>query len=291
MKKRTIVIIILVLAAVVGLTISMVSCVPTGYTGIVTTYGKVEDGTLSAGAHFKLPWQKVVNMDNRTQKVQVQTQAFSSDIQQVNLQLSVNYCIDQETAQTLYKTVGLNYYDNVLYPRILENAKSVFSEYNAEALVANREKLSSRVLELLTADAQAYGIKIVSMSIEDIDFTDAFTNAVEAKQVAAQDKLTAQTRQEQLTMEQQAQAERALIMANTQAEQDIIAAEAKLEVERRQADANLYKGQKEAEANKLLAESLTEELIRYFQIKQWNGQMPTTMLGAMNGSFMIPLPE
>ena len=83
----------LVLIAAMGL--GCVTVVPTGYTGILTTFGRVEERTISAGAHLIMPWQEVVKMDNRTQKVQIATEAFSSDIQQVNLQLSVNYCIDQ----------------------------------------------------------------------------------------------------------------------------------------------------------------------------------------------------
>ena len=42
--------------------------VPTGYTGIVTTFGRVENYTFDAGFHVKSPFQKVVKMDNRTQK-------------------------------------------------------------------------------------------------------------------------------------------------------------------------------------------------------------------------------
>ena len=112
--------------------ISSITVVPTGYTGILTTFGRVENRTINAGAHMILPWQNVVKMDNRTQKVQITTEAFSSDIQQVNLQLSVNYCIDQETAQELYRTVGISYYENVMYPRILENTKAVFSQYTGK---------------------------------------------------------------------------------------------------------------------------------------------------------------
>ena len=76
--------------------------VPTGYTGILTTFGRVEDVTMNAGVHIIAPWQRVIKLDNRTQKVELTTQTFSSDIQQVDLKMSVNYCIDQTTAQNLY---------------------------------------------------------------------------------------------------------------------------------------------------------------------------------------------
>ena len=277
-------------ALAVVLLLSSVTVVPTGYTGILTTFGRVENRTINAGAHLILPWQNVVKMDNRTQKVQITTEAFSSDIQQVNLQLSVNYCIDQETAQELYRTVGINYYENVMYPRILENTKAVFSQYTAENLIGKRNSLSDLIAESTSTDMKRYGITIVSIAIEDIDFTDAFTTAVEAKQVAAQNKLTAETEQAQKIMEEEAIAKRAVIAANAEAEKAVIAANAELEVTKIQAEAALYAGEKEAEMNKRISESLSEKLIQYYWIKQWNGVLPTTVLGS-EGNYIIDLTE
>ena len=275
---------------IVAVLASSVTVVPTGYTGILTTFGRVEQRTLSAGAHLILPWQNVVKMDNRTQKVHITTAAFSSDIQQVDLSLSVNFCIDQETAQELYRTVGINYYENVMSPRILENTKAVFSQYSAENLIAKRNSLSDMIQESTAADMKPYGITVVSIAIEDIDFTDAFTTAVEAKQVAAQNKLTAETEQAQKTMEERATAERAVIAANAEAEKSVIAANAELEVVKVQAEAALYAGEKEAEMNKRISESLTPGLLDYYWIKQWDGKLPTTVLGE-TGSYMIDLTE
>lgn len=269
---------------------SSVTVVPTGYTGILTTFGRVENRTIGAGAHLILPWQNVVKMDNRTQKVQITTNAFSSDIQQVDLALSVNYCIDQSTAQELYRTVGINYYENVMYPRVLENTKAVFSQYTAENLIARRNSLSDLIAENTANDLKRFGITIVSIAIEDIDFTDAFTSAVEAKQVAAQNKLTAETEQAQKTMEEEATARRAIIAANAEAEKAVIAANAELEVVKVQAEAALYAGEKEAEMNKRISESLTNGLIRYYWIKEWDGELPTTVLSE-NGNYMIDLTE
>lgn len=277
-----------VVLAIILVCVDCVSVVPTGYTGILTTFGRVEGRTVESGINLIAPWQKVITMDNRTQKVQIKTSAFSSDIQQVDLIISVNYCIDKETAQELYRTVGRDYYDNVMYPRVLENTKAVFSQYTAENLIAKRDELSDLVADATSKDLSSYGITIVSIAIEDIDFTDAFTNAVEAKQVAAQNKLTAETEQAQKTMEQQAAAERAIIAAQAEADQSIIAANAELEVVKIQAEAALYAGEKEAEMNKRISESLTPELIKYYWIKQWNGELPVTVLSS-DGNYMIDL--
>lgn len=265
------------LLSVVLLIVASVAVVPTGHTGILTTFGKVEERQINAGANIKAPWQSVVKMDNRTQKVQLNTSAFSSDTQQVDIQMSVNYSIDQTTARILYKTVGKNYYENVMYPRILENTKAVFSKYSADTLIATRDILSEQIKEQLTGEMDEYGIIVIAVSVEDVDFTDAYTNAVEAKQVAAQNKLTAETQQAQKTMEEEAAAKRAVIKA--QADADVVKVEA---------DAELYRAEKEAEANKRLAESVTDELIGYNWVKQWSGDLPDTVLGS-DASYMIDL--
>ena len=133
-----------------------------------------------------------------------------------------------------------------------------------------------------------YGITIVSIAIEDIDFTDAFTTAVEAKQVAAQNKLTAETEQSQKTMEEEATAKRAVISANAEAEKAVIAANADLEVVKIQAEASLYAGEREAEMNKRISEALTSGLIDYYWIKQWDGKLPSTVLSD-DMNYMIDL--
>ena len=278
-------------AAAILAVIVLLSCiktVPTGYTGILTTFGKVEDETVAAGIHVIAPWQRIVKMDNRTQKVEVKTQSFSSDIQQVDVQMSVNYAIDQSTAHQLYKTVGIQYYEKIVYPRILENTKGVFAQYTAEELVGTRQQLASQIQEKLAADVAPYGIQIVSFALEDIDFTDAFTNAVEAKQVAQQNKLTAETEQAQKTMEQEAAARRSVIDAEAAAEVAKIQAEADLEVTKIQADAAEYAGQKEAAKNRAIAEWLTPDLISYYYIQEWDGKLPVYMLG--NSSTLLQLP-
>ncbi len=270
--------IIFAIALLLTLAACCIRTVSTGYTGILTTFGRVENVSLDAGVHLKWPWQKIVTIDNRVQKVNLDTEAFSSDIQQTVVQLAVNYSIDQQTAQDLYKKVGKNYYENIVYPRILEDTKAIFAQYSAENLVAKRNELANRIEELLSEDMKPYGINIVSLSIQDIDFTDEFTDAVERKQVAVQEKLTAETKQAQATMEQQAEAERAVIKAKADAEQAKIAAEADLEVVKIQAEAALFAGEKEAEANRKIGDTLNEGLIKYYYIKQWNGELPDTML-------------
>ena len=262
----------LLIVVIIFVSSTCTSVVPTGYTGILTTFGRVADYTLDAGFHFKSPFQQVTLMDNREQKTAFSTMAFSSDIQQVDVQGSINYNINKQTAMNLFKDVGVGYYNTLVNPRMQENLKAVFSKYTAEELISSRDKLSVEIREALSREMNSYGINIISVSIENIDFTDAFTEAVEAKQGAQQSKLKAEIEQAQQTHEAQQQAER-----------QKIAAEAEANVQKIEADAAAYairtKAEAEAEANRLVAESLTDELLQYTEINQWDGKLPTYMAG------------
>lgn len=262
----------IIIAAVI-LIVSCFASVPTGYTGILTTFGRVENHTMEAGIHFKAPWQKVVKMNNQEQRNTFSLQAFSSDIQQVNVAGSINFNIDKTTAMNLYREIGTSYTKILIDPRLNENTKAVFSHYEADDLIAERDILSTSIRDMMVEDLKIYGINILSVSIEDIDFTDAFTDAVEAKQVATQNKLKAETEQEQATMEAKAAAERKQIEANAQAEIKKIQADAEAYQIKVQSDA-------EAEANKKIAESLTPELIEYSYANRWTGELPTTFVGS-----------
>lgn len=250
--------------AVAGVFIMAGSCyvsVPTGHTGVVTTFGKVEDFTLEAGVHFKLPWQEVVKMDNRVQKQTLDMQCFSSDIQEVSMTYTVNYQISKLDAMTIYKTIGTDYYNTVIAPCITESVKIVTAKYNAEELISSRSNMAAEIESVLEEKLIQYNIELVSTSIENMDFTDAFTNAVEAKQVAEQNKLKAQTEAEQKVIEANAAAEIKKVEAEADAYQTVTRAEA------------------EAEANRKISESLTQALIDYTYAQSWDGKLPTFMMG------------
>lgn len=262
------------------LVFSCMANVPTGHTGVLTTFGRVENHTLEAGMNFKAPWQEVICMDNRVQKQSTDLLCFSSDIQEVSMKYTVNYQISAADAMTIYKTIGIDYYTNIIVPNITESVKTAVAHYNAEALVSGRSELSKVIQDDLTVRLAAYNIIVVSASIEDMDFTDAFTNAVEAKQVAEQNKLKAQT-----------EAEQKIIEANAEAEIRRVNAEAEAAAQKIAADAEAYeiqvKATAEAEANKQLAESITEELIDYKYYEAWDGKLP----GVIGADTIIKMPE
>lgn len=285
--------------------------VPTGNTGIVTTFGKVENYTLEAGFHLKAPWHSVVTMDNRVQKSTIQMSCFSSDIQETTMSYTINYQIDKANAQEIYATLGKDYYSTIVEPSVFEAVKVATAKYTAEQLVQNRSTLATDIERLLSESLARYNIKVASTAIEDMDFTDAFTNAVEAKQVAEQKKKQAEIEQAQDLAKAENDKKIAETNARANAEVAKIQAEADMEVAKIGADSAEYQGKKEAsialqrlasingwtvvydeetelnilykaDGKKVTDAELkigAENLIDYYHIQQWNGEMPDTVLG------------
>ena len=241
--------------------ISCFSFVPTGHTGVVTLFGKVEDYTLDSGVHFKNPFARVIKMDNRIQKESVELSCFSSDIQEVEVVFTLNYQISKEYAMNIYKTIGKNYFDTAVSPIITESVKTVAARYTAEDLINKRNELAMAIETDMKEKLLIFNIELVSTSIEDMDFTDAFTNAVEEKQVAAQNKLKAET----------------------EAAQKVVEAEAEAQIRRVTAEAEAYeilqRAEAEAQANQKLAESITDRLIEYRYYEVWDGKLPQMVMG------------
>ena len=277
----------LILVAIGAICFSCLRTVPTGHTGIVTVFGEVKDVTYEAGVHFTAPWVSVVNMDNRNQKASIDLSCFSSDIQEVAVTYTLNYQISKANAQKIYRNIGMSYYDVIILPRVQEAVKSEMAKYTAEELLSNRSQLSQDIRDLLTAKLENYDIVVVDASMENLDFSDAFTDAVESKQVAEQKSKQAQIEQDQKNMEAEAAAKRAQIEAEAAAKVSVIAANAELDVVRIQADAAEYAGQKDAavigQVRDIFAkdsDNLTDEdfehLLLYYYILQWNGELPQT---------------
>lgn len=260
------------LVSVVLIVVSCVSFIPTGYTGIVTTFGKVSDETKEAGIVIKAPWQSIVKMDNRVQEMSMDLSAFSSDIQEVATGVTIGYRINQANAMTIYKEVGKQYEDVLITPRILETVKTVVAHYDASSLISNRDAVASEMDAMLRSTLADYNIDLSYISITNFDFTDTFTDAVEAKVKAQQEKEKAETDAEKRRVEAQATADAELIAANAEAEKSKVAA-----------DAELYVAEKKAEANRVLNDSLTSNLLEYYEIMSvdalWDGKLPTYVGG------------
>ncbi|MBQ3330209.1 MAG: prohibitin family protein [Ruminococcus sp.] len=255
-KKYIILGVIAVLVVIVAINAFVV--VDAGHTGVVVTLGKVNEGVLQEGIHMKIPFvQNVVKIDNRIQKLEVQTEAFSKDLQSVDTKLAINYRVDTSKSYSIYKNIGANYEDVLVTPAVNEVLKAITATYTAEETVTNRALISDGLVTGLNEKLNSIGLYVTDVNIIDFDFSEAFITAIEEKQVAQQQLLKAET-------------DKKTVVTNAEAE----------------AEAVKVRADGEAEANDTIAKSLTDEVLEYKKIEKWDGELPKV---SGNGSTIIDL--
>ena len=126
--------------------------IPTGFIGVKTRFGQVQDTMLNEGLNLKIPFiEKIVLMDCRTQKTEYTMEASSKDLQKIsNFRIAINYNITSETANKLYRGVGVDYKSIIVEPAIQEAMKATVANYTAEELITKRNEVSEYALNKLS---------------------------------------------------------------------------------------------------------------------------------------------
>ena len=230
-----------------------ISTVNTGFSGFKVTFGKVSKETLEEGIHFKIPFiQKIVEVNNKTQKTKADGKGASSDLQTVSYSVSVNFRVNAEASYSLYQKVGTKYKSTIISPAIQESTKSVIAKYTAEELIGKRTEVSANIQEQLGKRLESYGISIVAINIENFDFSDEFNKAIESKQTTQQEALKAQEEYKK---------------AEIQAQQKVMEAE-------KNAEAKIKEAEGEAKANELINNSISDKILNKELIEKWDGKLP-----------------
>lgn len=275
MEKRIKGFIIAGVAAVIVLItlLSSITSVPVGHTGVVLRFGSITAETLDDGWHIRVPFvESVETVSNKVMKADVEAASISRDLQAISSNISINYHLAAENSADIYKSVGLTYEDTLLQPAIQEAVKAVMARYSAEELITERSIVSSEISDEIRNKVADYGIIIDEFNLTNFLFSEEFDAAIEAKQIAEQDKIKAATEKEKKTIEAEAAAAEKTIAAEADAEATRVKAEADAEAIRIKAEA-------EAEANKKVAQSLTDDVIEYEKIKTWDGVQPNVVAG------------
>lgn len=235
---------------------SSFTTVQTGFVGVKTRFGQVQDTMIYEGLNLKIPFvEKIVKIDCRTQVYEVTTEASSKDLQKVsNIKVVVNYNVDTTKANQLYREVGEQYKSVLIEPAVLESLKQGISQYTAEELITKRSECATVILDLLKSKLETRGILISALNITDLSFSGEFDQAVENKQIVEQQTQQAQYELEKARVENQKKIE------NAQADAQVMA------TQNAQITDNYLK-LKEIENQKTM-------------IEKWNGQLPTTMTGS-----------
>ena len=239
--------------------------IPTGYVGVKTQFGKVQETMLNEGMNTKVPYiEKIVLIDCRTQKCEYVMEASSKDLQKItNIKIALNYNVDKTKANQLYKEVGVDFKSIIIEPTIFESVKQAMSQYTGEQLITERSSVSNDIVKLLEERLSHKGIVVTALNITDLNFSAEFDAAIEKKQITEQ-----QTQQAKYELEK-AKVENEKKIENAKAEAEVMA---------------LQNAQITEQTLRLKELEIKEEFV-----EKWNGNMPTTMLND-NIMSMISVP-
>jgi regulator of protease activity HflC (stomatin/prohibitin superfamily) len=236
-----------------------------GEAGVLSILGKPQENPLLEGIHFKPPIiSKVDVYDVTVQKYEVPAQSATKDLQDLNASFAINFRLDPVKVVDIRRKQGTlsNVVAKIVSPQTQESFKVAAARKTAEEAITRRDELKEDFDIALNQRLEKYGIIVLDTSVVDLNFTKAFAQAVEDKQIAEQS------------------AQRAVYIAR-EAEQ------------KAQADINRAKGR--AEAQRLLAETLRAQggslVLQKEAIAAWrNGgsQMPNVLVMGGENKSSVP---
>ena len=260
---------IIVLIVLIGIVtfLKSVRIVQPGFVGVSVFLGNAKDEGLPEGLHIVIPWLTTVYpVDTRIQKVEASSfEAASKDLQSVKAAIIVNYNLEREKVVKLYREIGVGYPDVVIKPGISEIYKATTANFTAEALITQRQTVSTQIKQMLHERLEPYGIIVNQVNVVSFDFSSEFNKAIEAKVTAEQEALRAEK-----------ELEKVKFMAQ-QAEQRAVG----------EAMAVLEKAKAEAESLKMRLEYAKPEIIMLNAVEKWDGKLPVTVFGG--GQIPIPV--
>jgi prohibitin 1 len=211
-----------------------------GQTGVKISFGHIKDDPLNAGLHFFMPGvTEIENWNVKTQEIQERAQVPSSEGLISRLDVSVLYNISPVNAVKVRKTIGYAYRENVLQPYIREAIRNVASGYPVKALFSDegRNQISRKILDLLKKQLADRGVTIQDVLLRDVTLPSSFLVSIENK---------------------------------LKAEQEALQKRFELQKAERDAEIEIARAKGAAEANRIIANSITEDYIRYLWVQGLN---------------------
>ena len=238
-----------------------------GEVGVIYSFGSIF-GQVEEGFHLIAPWHFVTHTNIRVQRAVLdRLQSFSQETQDVFVRASLNFQVSPKAVQNLFRTVGPDYYNVLIEPRVAQNFKDETVKYRSVDIAPNRENIRQAVRAKLEKELSPYSIHIVDLLLDNVDFSQEFKRSIENKQIATQKALE----EEQLVAAERFKAQQ------------------RVEAEKGEGEAKLARAEKEALANQKLAASLTPLLVQQSMIDKLSAKIQL-MVVPQGQNFLMQLP-
>lgn len=277
-----IILIVAMLVLVVSTLVLGVRPVPSNYVGVKTSWGQVV-GEVDEGFHWVNVWlgEDIISVDGTMHNVTLSGLSCGTLSQQeVTTKATLIYRINTAYAQEVYRELRLDWEARVIITNIENSLKATTAQFQAPELLQKRETVVSQFRELLSSKLEPYHIVVVSVQLDDFQFTQEYYNQIEATNTARE-----KANQEKENLE----------IVRYQQEQEILKEQAKaqmMEIEAQAyANATITRAYADAEAVRIISEQMkvSPEYATYLYYQVWNGQLPYIV--GSDVPFIIDLPQ
>lgn len=190
------------LALIALIIISPIGTIGAGERGVQLRFSAVTGKVFNEGIYLRIPIvERVVAMDVRVQKEQVEAPAASKDLQSVSTIVAANFHLDPNRVAQIYQDIGPDYKNRLIDPAMQESVKASTAKFTAEELITKREAVREDIKNHLSDKLSPRGIIIDDFNIVDFAFSESFNEAIERKVTAEQSALAAKNKLEQIKFE------------------------------------------------------------------------------------------
>jgi prohibitin 2 len=185
-----------------------------GYRGVEVTMGSVSPAFKPDGFGLKAPFlTSITPISVRQQTAQDKAECYSSDLQQIHIELRVLFRVPESSVVKLFRGYDGDVFQSLVAPRVHEALKEVVASQSAEQVVKNREQIKARSLELAKKKVGTL-LVVEDIVIQNIELTKELEHAIEAKMVQEQEA----SKSKYLQQRAQIEADTAVIKAKGEAE-------------------------------------------------------------------------
>lgn len=256
--------------AVIATLIAGVRVVDQTEVGVVKTFGKV-DREIHSGLNFLNPVSDTLEiMDCRVHVREVSFDSYTKDAQPVKVSIEYQYEPYADQAMNIVTQYGsYEILETKLGASVEERAKIVVARYSAMPLLETRSTLSAQVDEEIRLLEEVFPIHFTNAVVKDIDFSDAFESAVEAKMQAEQNALRAENEKKEAVT----RAEQAKEVAAINAEAAVATAEGEARA---------------LEITRKALENMPDTWVAQQYLEKWDGKLPQFITGDSSGVMLAP---
>ena len=262
---------------------SVVKIVPQGYNYTVENLGRYTK-TLNPGMHILVPViERVVHQINMKEKV------MDIPSQDVITRDNAMVRVDGVAFFQILSAAKAAYEVDALEPSIINltmtNVRTVMGSMDLDELLSNRDQINAKLLHVVDAATEAWGVKVTRIEIKDIAPPRDLVESMGRQMKAEREKRA-------LILESEGLRQAAILKAEGEKQARVLESEGRKEAAFRDAEARERSAEAEAQATRVVSEAIANgnvQAINYFVANNYTKALEALASAPNSKVIMMPL--